>query len=252
MEKNIVIACVSLVLSGLMAGCGGSVMSPTPTPGAEKQLFTRVLEGGAAMMQAKPPLDALNMYLDGFHFYADDLGHQMGARHYCAQMSEEFIQCVIYDANTKDAKLMGIEYIVSERLFSSLSEEEKRLWHSHHYEVTSGALVIPGVPGPAEHAVMEQLVTTYGKTWHTWDTAKSQLPVGIPGLMMGFTADGQLRPELRKERDEQLGISAEEKRESRRDIPVPRVVPGANGWESGRTYQLRLEGRPVRGVEGRE
>ena len=29
------------------------------------------------------------------------------------------------------ARLIGVEYIISERLFKALPEEEKRFWHSH-------------------------------------------------------------------------------------------------------------------------
>ena len=46
---------------------------------------------------------------------------------------------------------------------------------------------------------MEQVVSTYGKTWHTWHTDRDkELPYGIPALMMGFTADGQLDPALER------------------------------------------------------
>lgn len=31
---------------------------------------------------------------------------------------------------------IGIEYIVSEKLFESLSPDEQKLWHSHDYEVS--------------------------------------------------------------------------------------------------------------------
>ena len=47
------------------------------------------------------------------------------------------MQAVIYDGNTRDARLMGVEYIISERLFNTLPPEEKKLWHSHQYEVAS-------------------------------------------------------------------------------------------------------------------
>jgi Protein of unknown function (DUF1264) len=53
---------------------------------------------------------------------------------------------VIFDRNAADARLIGIEYIISKERFSSLSNDEKRLWHSHHYEVTSGILVHRGFP----------------------------------------------------------------------------------------------------------
>ena len=38
---------------------------------------------------------------------------QMEAHHYCANVNEDVIQCVIYDGNVAGAKLMGVEYIVS-------------------------------------------------------------------------------------------------------------------------------------------
>lgn len=195
---------------------------------------------GATLFQSKSPLARMNLYLDGFHFYFDDMGHQVEAHHYCAQLTEDFIQCVIYDGNTPEARLIGIEYIVSERLFRTLAPEERMLWHSHHYEVKSGSLVAPGIPEGAEHELMRKTVSTYGKTWHTWDSHHHDLPVGIPKLMAGFTGDGQLNPVLLQERDRLLRISTARKRINRQDIDEPALVDGANAWESGRRLQLTL------------
>ena len=52
-------------------------------------------------------------------------------------------------------------------------------------------------------------------------------------IMMGFTKDGQLRPELLRERDERFGVSTPEIRKKREDIPMPQVDPMANAWEKG-------------------
>ena len=77
---------------------------------------------------------------------------------------------VIYDSDSPTARLIGIEYIISERLFKSLSEEERQYWHSHAYEVKSGMLTTPmawivpeGVRKAAETAELSQVVNTYGK-----------------------------------------------------------------------------------------
>ncbi len=94
----------------------------------------------------------MSAYLNGFHFYADDMGRQVEANHYCMHLNEDFHQCVIYDSNLATAKLIGIEYIVSERVFKTLPDDERRLWHSHNYEVKSGELIAPGVPEVAGHA----------------------------------------------------------------------------------------------------
>ena len=93
----------------------------------------------------------------------------------------------------------------------------------------------------AEHAYLNDLVTTYGKTFHNWQYDRDDFPFGIPQLMMGLTEDGQADEALIHDRDRRLGVSTHQKRQSRADIPRPEVVPGANSWESGRTVQTRLE-----------
>lgn len=49
----------------------------------------------------------------------------MEAHHYVTVLNEDVMQAVIYDGNTKNARLMGVEYIISERLFKTLPPEEK-------------------------------------------------------------------------------------------------------------------------------
>jgi hypothetical protein len=215
-------------------------------PGAQKSTESKVLGMGASLIQSKSPISAINMYLNGFHFYADDMGRQIEAHHFCHHLNEEFFQCVIYDGNSTDARLIGIEYIVSERIFKSLSDEEKPLWHSHRHETTSGELAMPGIPELVEHTAIGTLVSTYGKTWHTWQIDRdSALPTGIPQLMMGFTADGQLKPEMIQSRDKELGIQTSEVRKSREDLAKSSspVQPGADGWSAGQSQQLTLEKR---------
>lgn len=67
---------------------------------------------------------------------------------------------------------------------------------------------------------------------------------------MGLTADGQEDARLLRARDERVGVSTQDKRRRRADIPTPEVVPGANSWESGRVVQTTLEERPVAGHDG--
>ncbi len=213
----------------------------TPVPGAPLSTHSHVLDTAADAIQSKKPIDAMSEYLNGFHFYADDMGRQVEANHFCTHLNEDFHQCVIYDANQANAKLIGIEYIVSEKLFKTLPDEEKKLWHSHDYEVKSGELVAPGVPDLAEHAFMKDLVTTYGKTWHTWQIDRDHdFPMGIPQLMMGFVKDGQVTQSLVDDRDRRFGVSVQKEKANRADIPTPQVVAGANSWQTGKTMQLKL------------
>jgi hypothetical protein len=237
---------LALAVGGaLLAGCAGSnTASRVVAPGAETSATTQTLAAGAAVLQSRPPIDALNAYLDGFHFYNGHPQAQMEAHHYCSVLNEEVIQCVIYDGNVKDAKLMGVEYIISASLFATLPASEKKLWHSHAHEVKSGQLSAPGIPAPAEHALMEKLVNT----WHTWHTdLNKRLPLGVPQLMMGFTADGQIDPALVADRDRRFGIDSQAQKKAREDIPAPAIDPGADAWRKGDVFQIA---DPANGAHG--
>jgi hypothetical protein len=231
---------VPLVLT--MAACGGNNTSSNVTsPGGEKTAKDKLLNTGADLMQSRGPLSQFNTYLDGFHFYNGNMNAQMEAHHYVSQVNEDLYQAVIFDGNGKDAKLMGVEYIITPKLFKTLPEEEKKLWHSHKYEVKSGSLFAPGIPDVADHELMEKLVFTYGKTIHTWHTDQQRtLPIGAPMVMMGPTKDGQIKPELIRARDERFKVSTAEIKKKRADIPMPTVDPMANAWERGEIRQFTI------------
>lgn len=82
-----------------------------------------------------PPIADIHAHVCGIHFYNGDMSRQVIAEHYCAHLSDEVLECVLYDSDKPGARLIGIEYIVSAKIFESLPAEEKKLWHSHNYEV---------------------------------------------------------------------------------------------------------------------
>ena len=225
----------------LLTGCGANnTPAQVQSPGAPTSSSLKLLETGASVMQSRPPIEAINTYLDGFHFYNGDQNGQMEAHHYVTVLNEDVMQAVIYDGNTRDARLMGVEYIISERLFNTLPPEEKKLWHSHQYEVKSGTLIAPGLPASADHALMKCIVNTYGKTWHTWHTDRDKtLPLGIPALMMGFTADGQMDSRLLADRDRRFDVDSKAVRARRADIVAHPAAAGANAWQQGQVIQLK-------------
>ncbi|MCI0569473.1 MAG: OBAP family protein [Myxococcaceae bacterium] len=182
------------------------------------------------------PPAKLSLWLDGFHMRDGHPDEQGDIHHFCQTPKTGPIQCALFDGFGENAKLVGIEYIVDATTFASLPESERKLWHSHVYEVTSGALVAPGMAEQEETAFLKKAITTYGKTWHTWDPMLSEkLPLGRPELMMSFTRDGVLRPELAAARDATLGTNTAQLRANRaKSIPqVPTVMKGADVGEGG-------------------
>jgi Protein of unknown function (DUF1264) len=218
--------------------------------GRGHSLKHRALDLAASVMQPKYPIEAITTFLNGFHFYADDMGRQVEAHHFCIHLEHDLHQCIIFDSNQPGARLIGIEYIVSEERFRRLPDDEKRLWHSHHYEVKSGELVAPGIPELAERTYFRDLVSTYGKTFHTWQIDRDDFPYGVPQLMMGFTQDGQIDEALLEARDKRLGTSWKQRRNKRADIPMPTPLPGANFWASGTTVQTDIREMSLKSRRG--
>jgi hypothetical protein len=236
-----------LVISGLASTVLAATLTPwrklfaqTAMPQEKASTETKMMGLGSRLLQGKSPIDQIDAYVCGLHFYSGDMSRQVIAHHFCSHRSEEFLQCVIFDTNKSDARLIGIEYIISARLFGGLPNEEKRYWHSHRFEVKSGQLTAPGIPQPVEHEMMKRLVNTYGKTWHTWQYDQyGDLPLGVPQLMMGFTQPGQARQSLVKEIEKEVNYTVEERMKDRQDIEASSVLAGANGWEQGKTYQIQ-------------
>ncbi|GAB2786451.1 OBAP family protein [Halomonas shantousis] len=198
-------------------------LSPLRPAGERKGLWLKALEEGAGLLQDAAPLKHFDVYVVGFHCAKCEPHMQMEAHHYCKVVNDDFLQCTIFDGNTADANLIGIEYIVSEALFETLPEEEKPYWHPHNHEIFSGELVAPGLPDAAEKAFMKQLVNSYGKTWHTWHTGRHDsqpgdtLPMGEAQLMWSFNRVGECDQALKDNRDGYMGFDVAKKARERQD-----------------------------------
>jgi hypothetical protein len=219
------------------AACGGGNTPPqggAAAPGGETTARTRVLETGANALQSKAPVERISMYLNGFHAAKDDPSMVMESNHYCNQVNEDFAQCVLFEGNTAESRLNGVEYIISTRLYGSLPTEEKMYWHPHNYEILSGELVMPGLPDAAEKAALKGKVNSYGKTWHFWKTGvhgqkADPLPFGPPHLAWSFNHDGELPDELVRSRDKRMNVDTEQKRRERSDfVALARPQSGVN------------------------
>lgn len=191
--------------------------------GEAKSAKTKTLEAGAKTLQSSAPVKGFDIYLVGFHPMKDHPEMQMEAHHYCHQMNEDFAQCVLFDSNTKNANMNGVEYIISEKLFESLPEEEKKYWHPHNGEILSGQLLAPGIPEVAEKSLMKSKMNSYGKTWHVWNTghegqAADKLPLGDPMLAWSFNRDGEAKPGLVDKRDKKMGLNSTQTRKDRADL----------------------------------
>jgi hypothetical protein len=216
------VVATTLAIVALSAGVVLAQQERAP-PGDDKSVKTRVLEAGAKLLQGNSPLGPMDVYLVGFHPMKERPDHQMEAHHYCHQVNEDFAQCTLLDGNGRTARLNGIEYIISEKLFEALPAAERAYWHPHNAEILSGQLVAPGIPAIAEKELMRSKMNSYGKTWHVWNTGAADmpadaLPLGPPMLAWSFNRDGEARPGLVERRDQRMGIDSADKRRQRAEL----------------------------------
>jgi hypothetical protein len=236
---RVICFCVGWVsLCGGLAGCGSPGALPyAPAVAASPAVVT----ANAPETAPAAPLEALEVHVDGFHFENGDPDSQVEAHHYCTAIDADLSQCVIFDGSSRDARLLGVEYIVTRRAFEKLPADERRLWHSHAYDVTSGTLVAPELSPTHELAFMAEFVGTYGKTWQTWhDARQDKVPLGHPLLMAALTEDGQVDAGLLRARDDALPLTTSERRLARAYIEAPEPVDGADAWQRGEVLQLTL------------
>ncbi|KAK4195848.1 hypothetical protein QBC40DRAFT_15168 [Triangularia verruculosa] len=218
-------------------------------PGHERTTKSTILETGAALTQDFTPTKNICAHLNAFHVYASDPSRVVEANHYCGHLTEDVRQCLLYDSPEPGARLIGVEYMIKPHLYETLPQEERRLWHSHVFEVKSGMLIMPQ-PNPAvptaawekaETEEMKEVIELYGKVYHLWQVDRGdRLPMGTPQLMTSITSFDQV-PDLEKKMDERdqkfvgQAVDWRRKREIRKDLAEPTLHPDAD-------YQVKARG----------
>jgi hypothetical protein len=231
---------LGLVGSGLGVTLGGEAHAADGHPSNDKEKA----DGG---MMA--PAEALHLHFCGIHIAKNNPKFQLITQHYCMSRSDEMHQCLLYDSYEKNARLIGVEYIVSDRIYRELPDAEKKYWHPHTYEVLAGGLIAPSMKPEDENTFMKALLTTWGKTWHTWPDPSTPVPMGEPLLMWAVTGDGQLADEVIAARDKQFKVNGAEIREKRCQAigyEVPKVSLPRSIDQIGRQWTDEGEDKPTR------
>ncbi len=141
----------------------------------------------------------------GVHLQKDLPERSAVAYHYCKPVNDDVAQCLLYDGKGPDAKLIGVEYLVSDALFRKLPEDEKSYWHDHEFEVDSGLIRSLTQSGADEKATLAKVRTLHGKIFHTWSSGKDY-PRGPARVFWAVTGkdpftlpdDVKLPPEIKK------------------------------------------------------
>ena len=228
---------LGVVGSGVGISLGTAAQAAEDHPAADK---------GAGPLMA--PVQSLHAHFCGIHIAKNNPKFQIITQHFCMSRSEEMHQCLLYDSTEKNAKLLGVEYIISDRLYRELPDVEKKYWHPHTYEVLGGGLIAPSMKPEDEQTFMKALLHTWGKTWHTWPDPKTAVPMGEPLLMWAVTGDGQIDDTVVAARDKQFQVDSSRIREHRCQaigLEVPKVSLPRTIDQVGRQWTDEGEDKPT-------
>ncbi|CAI9783783.1 unnamed protein product [Fraxinus pennsylvanica] len=215
-------------------GTGAQAGEQIP-PGKPMSMEQHMLDKGAQMLQSLMPIKHMNQHVCTFALYSHDMTRQIETHHYVTRVNQDFLQCAVYDTDDSTGHLIGVEYIVSDRIFETLPPDEQKLWHTHAYEIKSSLWVNPRVPEMVVRPELENLAKTYGKFWCTWQTDRGdKLPMGPPALMMSpqGAGIGVVNPVLVQKRDNKYNISSDALKSARVEIAEPEWLnPQADYWK---------------------
>jgi hypothetical protein len=124
----------------------------------------------------------------GVHLLKDAPEYSKVAYHYCKPGSDGVAQCVLYDGTGPDARLIGVEYLVTDAIYQKMPASEKELWHDHKYEIDTGLLKSLTQTGAEEKQTLAAVRTLWGKVYHTW-TVGATYPMGPPRLFWSVTGE---------------------------------------------------------------
>jgi hypothetical protein len=164
--------------------------------------FVLVIAGALSEAQEAPPAlpaveaAAMATPVDGhvIHVTAPHLidGKVRGPfHHYCKILSPEpFIECLLYETADKNAKLVGVEYIVAK----TLTRDEKvlpkkvwkKVWHDHSVEGVIGNVKVLDMPPEKAKEFADTIAKTDGIIFSLWPHG-AKLPTGQVsiGTMVG-------------------------------------------------------------------
>lgn len=98
--------------------------------------------------------------------------------HYCKPINKDVSQCTLFESDEPNAKLIGVETIISPQLYAALPEAEKPNWHYHETEIPQVDAVLPGLSEKEAREVVAALEDTYGKVIIFWKP-NEPAPIGI-------------------------------------------------------------------------
>jgi hypothetical protein len=126
---------------------------------------------GMTNATAAKPVDGYNLpqgHLNAVRHNFDD--PSLRVEHFCKPHDSIMMVCQLYDSNSANATLIGIEYMITQEQYDSLPNREKPYWHAHREELRPERAdpMMPELSPEQAQAEMAKMFPTWGKVIITW------------------------------------------------------------------------------------
>ena len=120
---------------------------------------------------AAKPVDGYNLpqgHLNAVRHNFDD--PSLRVEHFCKPHDSIMMVCQLYDSNSANATLIGIEYMITQEQYDPLPNREKPYWHAHREELRPERAdpMMPELTPEQAQAEMAKMFPTWGKVIITW------------------------------------------------------------------------------------
>ena len=106
----------------------------------------------------------------------------MIAHHACKAVAGGMTQCLLFESDEPDARLVGVEVIVGPEVYGAFSAEEKAMWHYHKTEIPKVQATLPDLSAEEAAKVVKSIEETYGKIYLLWDPSANNVATGSPSV----------------------------------------------------------------------
>ncbi len=145
-------------------------------------LFTSILAASPVKAAGPKPAEGFSLHVDAKQHFPGN--KDMIAHHYCKQVAGGMTQCLIFESDNADARLVGAEVIVGPDVYGKFTDSEKTMWHYHRTEVPKVSATLPDLSEEEGKKVVESILETYGKVYLLWDPGKADGPTGNPSVTL--------------------------------------------------------------------
>jgi Protein of unknown function (DUF1264) len=155
----------------------------------------------AAAAAAAKPVDGYNTpegHVSAIRHIFDD--PSLRVQHYCKPNDKVVLVCQLYDRDSNNATLIGVEYVITADQYKSLPEREKPNWHFHKIELSPNRAdpMFPELTADQAKAGMQKLMDTYGKVIITWNPKDNlpAFPAQVQQVEHPFMVNATVKPEV--------------------------------------------------------